>query len=279
MVTTQTVQTNTLSTFRTRHRFLHFGEFKSVEEFISFRCWAREHGHKLYILGNGSNTLFASKTVHALVLRNRLEPRLEFLDECHVAVSSSVSIMAVLKECHARHLDSFYYLASAPATIGGAIAMNAGRGRGYNMAIFDFLESVSYVGDEGVVTVPSESIEHSHRWTAFTGIHDRLIVSAVLRFPAGHYEGDPIADRIAYAKDVQDTSAPNCGSVFKECYGRLQVKLRGLRFGGACFSPKTSNWILNRGNSPYPIRTLISISKCLHRLLGKRAVLELVEVR
>jgi UDP-N-acetylmuramate dehydrogenase len=279
MVQIQTIETNALSTFHTRHRFLHYGEFTTVAEFLFFRNWAREHGCKLYILGNGSNTLFMTRTVRTLVLLNRLEPRLEFLDKYRAETSSSLHIRVLLEHCHKRHLDSFYYLASAPATVGGAIAMNAGRGRGYSMTIFDFLESVSYVEGESVVTVPADSIERHHRWTPFTGINDLLIVSAVFRFRPGDYEGNPIADRLAHARKVQDLSAPNCGSVFKECHGGLQRRLRGLHLGTACFSLKTTNWILNRGDSPWSIRALICTSKGFHWLLRKKVVLELIEVR
>lgn len=278
MVSVRTIVTNDLSTFRTRHRFLHFGEFTTVAEFQYLRSWAMKHRCRLYILANGSNTLFISRTVRTLVLKNRLKPHLKFLDEYLVETSSSLPIRVLLKHCHKRHLDSFYYLASAPATVGGAIAMNAGRGRHYNMTIFDFLENVSYLEGESVVTVPADSIQRHHRWTMFTGVHDRLIVSAVFRFRPGHYKGNPIADRLEYARKVQDLSAANCGSVFKECHSGLQGRLRGLCIGSASFSPKTHNWIINRGDSPWPIRTLICTSKFLHWILGKKAILELVEV-
>jgi UDP-N-acetylmuramate dehydrogenase len=278
MVHVQSIETNSLSTFRTRHQFLYYGELTTVGEFLEYRSWASHRGIELYILGNGSNTLFASRKVRTLVLRNRLEKQIKFLDNHLVEVCSSMPTLELLRQCNKQHLDSFYYLASAPATVGGAIAMNAGRGKRHNMTVFDFLESVSYVGDEGVVTVPANSIERSYRWTSFTGVNDHLIVSAVFRFPPGNYQGNPIADRLAYVKKLQDLDAPNCGSVFKEYHPGLQRRLQGLRIGGARFSSKTSNWILNSSESPWCVCTLIRISKVVHRLMGKKAVLELIEV-
>ena len=207
MAHVQAIETNSLSTFHTRHKFLHYGEFTTVEEFLEYRRWASDRGIELYILGNGSNTLFASKKVRTLVLRNRLEKQIKFLDNYLVEVSSSLPSLELLRQCNKRHLDSFYYLASAPATVGGAIAMNAGRGKFHNMSIFDFLESVSYVDKERIVTVSADRISHRYRWTSFTGLNDRLIVSAVFRFPPGNYRGNPIADRLAYAKKVQDHDA------------------------------------------------------------------------
>jgi UDP-N-acetylmuramate dehydrogenase len=279
MVEVRYFETDTLSTFRTRHRFLRYAAFTTVAEFLSLCRWAKAQKLRLYILGNGSNTLFTSRTVRTLVLRNELEQYVRWLDDYRVEVSSSVPIRVLLKQCYDRHLDSFYYLAAVPATVGGAIAMNAGRGLKHHMTIFDFVESVSYVEGERVISIPANGIERDHRWTPFVGISDKLIVSAVFRFGPGNYEGNPIVDRLAYAKETQDLSAPNCGSIFKECDARIQNRLRGLRIGKARFSPKIANWIVNNGKSPWPVRALICVSVIVHRLLGRRAVLEIVRVR
>jgi UDP-N-acetylmuramate dehydrogenase len=156
--------------------------------------------------------------------------------------------------------------------------MNAGRGRDYAMTVFDFLERVSYVEGDNAVHVAADEIERGHRWTRFTGIHGRLIVSAVFRFRPGAYEGDPVADRLAYARKHQDLTAPSCGSVFADCSATVQTKLRGLRIGTACYSAKATNWILNLGDDPRPVCALIAVSRALHALVGKRAILEIVAV-
>ena len=122
-----------LSTFRTSHEFEHYAEFSTTEEFARLVAWARDASLRVYILGNGSNTLFARTRIRTLVLRNRLPRWMNVLDERRVEVSSANPTMTVLKHCEKQRLDSFYYLASVPATIGGTLAMHAGRGRRHNI--------------------------------------------------------------------------------------------------------------------------------------------------
>lgn len=271
-----------LSTFRTEHRFLRFAEFRTVDEYRALRRWAAEHGLPVYILGNGSNTLFARREVRTVVLRNRLGRTFEQLDGNRLRVSSSIIISQVLKHCQKRRWDSCYYLASVPATIGGALAMNAGRGREHNKSIYDFVESVTFLDGDEVRTLPASEIRREYRWTEFTGVQDRLIIECVMRFPdmPGDADVNAMLERVEWSKERQDHSAPNCGSVFKQCWFPLLRRLRGLTLGGgARFSPKTVNWILNRGKHPKHILRLIRLAQALHTVAGKRAKLELIEVR
>src|SRR5262245_33250199 len=95
----QILKTDRLSTFRTHHRLLHYGEFSTVEQFLDYRKLAKERGLPLFILANGSNTLFVRKNVSTLVLRNRLKPWMKALGSGRVEASSSLPVMRLLKHC------------------------------------------------------------------------------------------------------------------------------------------------------------------------------------
>lgn len=278
-VDVRTLQTDRLSHFRTQHEFLHYGEATSVEQFIAFRRWADEKGLPLVIVGNGSNLLFLRKQVRALVIKNKLPRTLEEIDGKTLRVSSTVAISQVLNWCRKRELESCYYLASVPATIGGAIAMNAGRGRQHRQSIFDFVKSVTYLEGNEVKTLPREEISVSYRQTPFTGQTSKLVLSVEFSFPPlRESDRDPGRERVAWSRENQDHSAPNCGSVFKESHWRIMTLLRGKRFHSAQYSPRTANWLLNHGDSPRPIVRLIRVAQLLHRLVGRRAVVELIQV-
>ena len=270
---------SSLSHFKTTHRFLHFADFTTADEFAALVRWAKAHEARVYILGNGSNTWFARTTVRTVVLRNRLARAIVPLGNDRYELSSSCAVPAVLKYCHRRHLDCFYYLSSVPATIGGALAMNAGRGRAHHLTIYDFAESLRVLEDGVVHTLHRDAISLEYRHTPFTGLHDRLILSGVFRFPNTRLDSDPVRDRIDWSLREQDHTAPNCGSVFKTYHAPLQAKLRWLRYGGARWSPKTTNWILNTSRNSRAIGVLITVAQMLHRLLGKRAELELIKVK
>lgn len=270
---------NSLSHYRTQHLFERVGEITTLEQLNEYCDWAKENKVDIYIIGNGSNTLFASKNIQTLVLKNKLPKYINPLSEQRIEVSSSVSLMEVLKYCYKNSLDSFYYLASVPATIGGALAMNAGRGRTYGCTIYDFVESVTFFEDGCIKTLQNNQIIRNYRETMFTGIHSKLILSAVFQFEQAEFNENPINLRQTWAKEHQDNKAPNCGSVFKMANFKILKILRGFSCGQAMFSDKTTNWILNKSQSHISILILIKIAKILHFITRQKIAVELIQVK
>jgi UDP-N-acetylmuramate dehydrogenase len=160
----------------------------------------------------------------------------------------------------------------------GAIAMNAGRGAIYNKTIFDFVASVTVFRDGKELTLSKAEIPLDYRQTPFTGQKSDLITSVTFVFSQAEIQGSPRRERVAWSKENQDHSAANCGAVFKHCDWTLMNRLRGRGFFSARFSPKTPNWILSTGNKSWPIFWLIRLTQWSHRVLRKRAVLELIAV-
>jgi UDP-N-acetylmuramate dehydrogenase len=284
MVDVKRVEASNLSTFRTRHVFTRYGEFETVDEYREYRRWAKEQGVRLYILGNGSNTLFTRQTVKTLVLKNSIKPWMKDLGDGRIEASSSVHVMKLLKHCQENSRDAFYFLASVPASVGGALAMNAGEGTG--KTIFDFVESVTFLDGDELVTQEKALFERSHRQTIFTGLQERLIVSAIFYFPSKDFEGaNKVRERVEWYKANQDITAPSCGSVFREYHGPILRRFRrfppfGSRIPGfrAQFSRKVNNWIISTGPDSWPIVALIRAVQLAHRLAGKRATPEIIEV-
>jgi UDP-N-acetylmuramate dehydrogenase len=270
---------NALSTFRTKHSFDHYGSFSSPEEFIAYRAWARERRLPFYVVGKGSNLLFCRRRVRALVLLNKLPRQLSRLSENRFYVSSSTGIGEVLRVCREFSLDSFYYLASVPASVGGALVMNAGRGPKFNQTIYDFVESVTVLVDQTPVTLARSEVALKYRWTPFLDRPETLVLGATFHFPPTELENDPVAERMRYCKDVQDPVAPNCGSAFSHYDLQTMERLRGLTMFGASFSDKTTNWILNRSESSLGIRSLLLIARALHAIRRRAYRVEYVCIK
>ncbi|PSN14672.1 UDP-N-acetylenolpyruvoylglucosamine reductase [filamentous cyanobacterium CCT1] len=272
------LESNKLSFYRTRHKFENYAEFSTVEEFISCYQWANKNKANFYILGNGSNTFFSRKKIRTLILKNNLAKRINPINAEEVEVSSSVLVINLLKYCYENSLDSFYYLASVPATIGGALAMNAGRGQEHNLTIYDFVVSVTFFDGSQIRTLKNIEIKRSYRETIFTGMNNLLIISAIFRFPYKEIDEDPIAARRDWSKKFQDYNSPNCGSVFKYGDRKILGKLKGLKMGKANFSSKTFNWINNYSEDSIFILILIKFAQLLHLLLSKEIGLEIIKV-
>ncbi|MBW4557554.1 MAG: FAD-binding protein [Trichormus sp. ATA11-4-KO1] len=274
----ESLTSTSLSHYRTRHHFERVGEISSLDDLREYCIWAKENKVNIYIIGNGSNTLFVKKNIKSLILKNKLPKYINSLTEDKLEISSSVLIMEVLKHCYQNSMNSFYYLASVPATIGGALAMNAGRGRQYGCTIYDFVESVTFFENGCIKTLQNNQIVRGYRETIFTGIHSKLILSAVFKFERTEFNDNPLVSRQIWAKEHQDNTAPNCGSVFKNANFSILEKLKGVSIGRAMFSPKTSNWILNKSHSTYSIILLIKIANFLHFVTRQKTALELIKV-
>lgn len=270
---------NNLSFYRTEHYFERYGEFQSIEQFREYCNWAKANNVKVYILGNGSNTLFVKKCIKTLILKNNIPKSINSISGNRIEVSSSTLIMDVLKYCYDNSLSSFYFLASVPATIGGALAMNAGGGKN-STTIYEFIESVTFFDFESnnIKTIGKEEIVKGHRETIFTGIHSCLILSATFKFNQTSFDENPIIKRLKWSKEFQDYSLPNCGSVFKEGYLRIPKYLSWLKIGKTSYSSKAPNWILSKSSSHIPIIILINIVKFLHIFSPRKAVLEIISV-
>lgn len=282
MLKIRNTKTESLSFYRTEHEFERYAEFSTLEEFQEYRNWAIEKSVNLYILGNGSNTLFGRKKVKSLVLKNTMPREIKVVSDCEIKVSSSTLIIDVLRHCYKNSLDSFYYLASVPATIGGALAMNAGRGRGHNLTIYDFVEGVDFFDfNKGCVkTLEKQDIIKDYRETIFTGAQSSfLILGATFKFKKIVLEGNPVTDRCKWSKENQDYSAPNCGSVFKEADNSILNALKGLKIGNTSFSKKTRNWILSDSKNHIPIMLLIEASKLIHFIKRKKISPEVIIVK
>ena len=269
-----------LSWFRTNHQFLNYAEVGNHTDYTkAISC--SDSSASICMLGNGSNCLFASKTVKSCILKNKLPKQTIWQADNLLWASSSVPLMLILKECRQRSLDSFYYLSSVPATVGGAIAMNAGRGRGFDKTIFDFVEQVEFWTPDGQVSLPKNEIKIEYRSTIFLENPDWFISGVLFRFPISSEVDaeNPIAQRVKYSQEFQDHSGPNCGSVFKESNPRIMGHIRGTKISGAKYSRKTLNWITNHSKSPRGVLWLIRLTIFLHFVLRKKCSIEIRVVK
>jgi UDP-N-acetylmuramate dehydrogenase len=278
------IETDNLSKYNTFHKVENYGEITSIDDYKEYLKWSKQNNKKIYILGNGSNTLFVKKNVESLVLKNKIPKEIKCSSEEGklFEVTTTMMMYDVLTFCYNNSLDSFYYLASVPATIGGALAMNAGEGKHVNKSIYDFVISVTYIDTDGTVKqISREEMNIDFRKTMFTGCQDKFIISAIFKFP---YNKDlsnynPIKERIKWAKTVQDNVAPNCGSVFNQSNDYIMRFLKGLKIGKARYSSKTTNWINNKSKSSRPILILIYLTEILHLLIARKSKVEVIRVK
>ena len=268
--------TRKYSWYQTKNTFLHVTKIKSAQEFFAAEVYARNKKLKIYLLGNGSNTFFQRRKISRFIVQNSLPQEYKYLGNDCFEVSSSMPMIKLLKILYSQERDGPYYLSSVPATIGGAVAMNAGTGRGKARYISEYLESVEYAHQGKLHRIEPKNMKISYRRTIFSENYQYFITKAVFHFPHRKFDIDPIKTRINWSREFQDLGHPNCGSVFRVFHSSAIKILRCFwGKGKAYWSQKTMNWICNKSKNPKHLRRLLFVSKLVHVVLRKKCDFEI----
>lgn len=196
-----------------------------------------------------------------------------------VKVGCSVRIQTLIRDLQKHSLGGIEYLFSVPTSVGGAVYMNAGRGKSEGLTISDYLVEVEYYSptEEKFLTYKKKPDDFSHRHSPFQDL-DAIIVSATFKFK----EQDKVAtealikERMEHSKKYLSADKPSCGSVFCEGNRIVYRLLMGKRVGGAMYSKKTPDWISNMGNATASdVMALIEKGKRLHKLFFSHCKVEI----
>ena len=205
------------------------------------------------VIGGGNNLLVKDRGVRGVVLR--LEGclgRAEFHGEEAIA-GAGVSLSALIREAAALNLGGVECLVGIPATIGGALAMNAGTPDGW---IGDFVSAVYFLHPDGSLGEFKPGAG-AFSYRVFHAPARAVLIGCRLQFhrrPYAEIQKD-IRARLKHKKTTQPLALASAGCVWKDppndTATRLLEKcgLRGKRVNGAEISSKHANFVVNRGGA------------------------------
>jgi UDP-N-acetylmuramate dehydrogenase len=236
---------------------------RSQEALVTLVRRARREGMPVRVLGSGANLLVADEGVDGIVLRLDMpcftEVRYNATGEVEaMRVGAGADMAKTLNDTVRRGLSGLAQMAGIPASVGGAVRMNAGGAFG---AIGDAVHSIGCLSEQGDLRVyPASEILFGYRET---NIRDPIILWAAFRLA----ETDPIALRervkeiFAYKKSTQPLADHSAGCMFKNptdtrpdsngervSAGKLVdlAGLKGCTVGGAYVSQQHGNFIAVR---------------------------------
>lgn len=248
---------------------------ETPEELIETLNNMKSTDKPFYILGGGSNVLINDQKKYPVVIcLKRFDKRIEFQGENQVKVGASVMLPYFINMINRRSLGGIEYLYSVPGTVGGAIAMNAGRGRKYGQSISDYLESVEVWEKGEVKTYSKEEGYFEYRNSKFKN-SDIVILNAIFKFDSidTRETEKRKKQRIQLCKEVQDNSYYNFGSVFAEYDYTIMNLIKHTSFRkakGAFYSHKTINWMLNNDGTYNEVIKKVELAEKIHRYLHKK---------
>lgn len=247
----------------------YFCEPEGEEELRRALFFALEKGKPIFPLGRGANTIFGN--FGGLVVSTRKLRKLSVArkgESIVVCAQAGVPLSELVALALSENLEGIYKLAGFPATVGGAIAMNAGA---FGYEISHNLVSLSFMDYEGRIhKVRKEEVAFAYRSSPFPKMG--FVLEAEFEFRKAKEDIRPEYNLIREKRKAsQPINMPTCGSTFKNppnfYAGKLleEVKLKGYRVGDVAFSEKHANFLVNLGRATYE-QALIIIQEAKRRV-------------
>lgn len=220
---------------------------------------------EFHILGNGSNTLIRDRGVVEPVLKLGRGFRAMTQDGNTVTVGAACLNRTVVEQTASWGLSGLEFLIGIPGSIGGAVAMNAGASGSETK---DVLQSIQVCLPGGTLkTLDVADLIMTYRHAILP--KGAVVISATFVLQPD----DPTMIRqcintyLQHRNAAQPTGGKTGGSTFKNPEGHKawelidRVGLRGHRIGGAAFSDKHCNFIMNTDGTASDIEALGNLAQ------------------
>jgi UDP-N-acetylmuramate dehydrogenase len=253
-----------LTTFRLGGPASIYMEPDADADLLAAAAAVSETGIPYLVIGKGSNLLVADDGFAGLVLRLGRGFRWAARDGDLLSAGGSMPLPALAGVALRHGLSGLEFGVAIPATVGGAVAMNAGAHSGEMADVVDHV-SILRMTSGSFATLGREELGFSYRRSDVPS--DAIVTGASLRMRPG--DESAIRSEMDAAKDwrrrTQPLAEPNCGSVFTnppEDHAARLIDAAGgkdLRVGGASVSRKHANFIIaNPGATAADVRALIA---------------------
>jgi UDP-N-acetylmuramate dehydrogenase len=254
-----------LTTFRIGGPAAVFLEPETVEDLHAVARAVARTGVTVAIVGKGSNVLVADEGFPGIVLRLGRGFRWSARDGDTVTAGAAMPLPALAGVAQQHGLAGLGFGVAIPASLGGAVRMNAGAHDGQMADVVASVDVFELAADRARA-IPAPEVRFAYRSTSLAA--DAVVVAASLRLRAG----DPAEIRAAmdaarrWRRETQPIAEPNCGSVFTNPPGEHAAALidaaglKGASIGGASVSTKHANFIVTTpGATAADVRALIEL--------------------
>jgi len=294
MILRQNIPLRKYSNFNIGGNASYFYEFKSKEDLIEVLSdWREIKGetNNIFVLGSGTNILFSDDGYDGLVLKDSIS----FVkrDGDLVAVGGGTKMPDLVSFCAQNSLSGLEWAGGLPGTVGGGIRGNAGAFLGEIADNVSEVESID-VGSLKVCTRNKKDCNFDYRQSVFKTPEGKREIILSAKFKLKKSSSEEIKrktqEKIDYRIDRHPLDLPNIGSTFKNVplsqvsskvkkefkesikpdpfpvipAAKLLVAtgLKGKSIGGAMFSEKHPNFIVNFNHAKAEdVLALVSLAK------------------
>ncbi len=226
---------------------------KTKEELISFlkKLNKTKNIQPITVIGAGSNILIRDGGIRGIVIITKELNNVEIKKTRIVAECGALN-SKFFNRVREKEISGYEFLACIPGTIGGACKMNAGC---YGSEVSDYLISIKTIDFNG--KIKTYNIDECNMEYRKNNLPDNLIfLEATFKINKKKDKkeiDENFRNMINKKIETQPVNAKTCGSTFKNLSNLpawkiiKEIGLQGVDFGGANFSAKHANFLVNEG--------------------------------
>ena len=226
---------------------------KTEEELAGAYKFLLENEVRHFVMGNGSNLLFADEGFRGIVIKTSGINGLSLVGDNKVRAGCGALLSQTAVFARKHSLAGMEFAHGIPGSVGGAVVMNAGA---YGGEIKDIAAETVYLDACGEIRrVIGAEHEFSYRHSRFAEGEVVLSCDFVLQQGEETEIQNRMSELAAKRKASQPLELPSAGSTFKRPMGGYaaalidEAGLKGLTVGGAQVSPKHAGFVVNIGGA------------------------------
>jgi len=224
---------------------------KKVQEFFY------NNSSDFHLLGMGANQLIPEKSLRPY-LKLDLPFQKSYLDEVKEKYILPASVKLSVLSSHAirNGLSGWEAFTGVPATLGGAVFMNAGTNLGEIGPLINIVRIITSKGEEKTVEINKNSF--NYRKNNFVEKGDVIYEVEMKHLGQDENISQKIRDYLMLRNKTQPLKESTCGCVFKNSKGTVTCRagkfidimgLKGFTSDKVRISPKHANFMENFGNA------------------------------
>lgn len=239
-----------LSTFGIGGPARYFIEVDSIEQLQQVIAQCFRDKLPFHLVGKGSNSLFDDRGYDGLVILNKID--FCEIEGTEVSVGAGFSFSLLGVKTARKGLGGLEVASGIPASVGGAIYMNAGAN---GSETCEALTEVTFIDEQGNIhLIPRSEMTFSYRHSSFQGKKGAIAAARFSLTPDDSARKRQL-EIIAYRTKTQPYGDKSCGCVFINPQGQGagalidQCGLKGKKVGEAEVSTLHANFLINRANA------------------------------
>ncbi len=209
---------------------------------------------KFFVIGNGTNLLCSDYGYDGLVVKlsklkgYRVENNLLW-------ANAGINLFELNKIALEHELSGLEFSYGIPASVGGAVSMNAGA---FGQSMADIIKYVKVFDGKKIVTIQNQDLDLQYRHSVIQE-RDWVVLGAMFELKKSVAENikNAMEKNLDYRKQTQPYGFASAGSVFKRLSGGEipvskmidQSGLKGKTIGGASVSTIHAGFIVNNGKA------------------------------